>query len=85
MGKERSVFRNTGYKLLLFFVFLIFLFILLVSFVSIKIGAYNYEQAGFWVPILFGLFFIFLSLWGFIFLIKILINKMREKDHFTDL
>lgn len=85
MGKEIPVFRNMGYKLLLFFMGLIILFIVLVSLVSIIVGTNNMHQAGFWVPILFGLFLIFISLWGFIYMTKIILNKMREKDVITNI
>jgi cytochrome c biogenesis protein CcdA len=85
MGKEIPVLRNVGYKLLLFCMGLIILFIILISLVSINVGFNNTHQAGFWIPILFGIFLIFSGLWGFIFLTKIILSKMRERDIISDI
>ena len=53
---------------------------ILISVVSIKIGLSNMNQEGFFIPVLAGVFLIALSLFLFIWVIKFIINLMREKD-----
>ena len=48
--------------------------------VSIKIGITNTQQDGYWVPILAGGVLIILCAFLFVFVIKFIRNRMKEKD-----
>ena len=80
MKSENTIFRNMGYKILLFLISLIFAFITFISAVSIYTGITNADRAGFWVPLVLGIIAILFSIRVCILLFKITLNKMREKD-----
>jgi|WetSurMetagenome_2_1015567.scaffolds.fasta_scaffold20621_4 uncharacterized membrane protein len=58
-------------------------FIILLALISIRVGFGNANQEGFIIPVLAGIFSIAACLFLFIWVLKITLNIMREKDLFT--
>jgi len=55
-------------------------FIIFIAIISINIGLNNFNQDGFVIPILAGIFSIGISLFLFIWFIKFIIRLLKEKD-----
>jgi hypothetical protein len=57
-------------------------FIILLSLISIRVGFGNTHQDGYIIPVLAGILSIAACLFLFIWVLKIALNIMREKDLF---
>jgi hypothetical protein len=55
-------------------------YIIFIALISIKVGINHLHQDGFWMPILAGTISIIAILWLFLFLIRHIINHMKDKD-----
>jgi hypothetical protein len=55
-------------------------YIIFIALISIKVGINHLHQDGFWMPILAGTISIIAILWLVIFLIKFILNQMKDKD-----
>jgi len=78
--QEPFPLKNFSLWSLLIVLGLIIGYIILIALISINVGLNHLQQDGFWVPILAGVISIVGCLWLFLYFLKFIISRMKEKD-----
>jgi formate hydrogenlyase subunit 3/multisubunit Na+/H+ antiporter MnhD subunit len=79
-SSETFPFKKLSFFILFLSILAILGFLVFISVISIDVGITNIQQDGFWVPILAGVFVIIACLFLFIFVVRFIRNRMKEKD-----
>lgn len=72
--------KNFGLRFLFACCCLMTVYIIFIALISIKVGINHLHHDGFWMPILAGTISIIAMLCLFLFLIKFILNQMKDKD-----
>lgn len=79
-GNEPVPLKNISLCLLLIGTGGLLAAVFLIALVSIRVGLTQVQQDGFWVPVLAGTVSIIGCLWIFLFIVRTVLDKMKEKE-----
>jgi hypothetical protein len=79
-NNEAIPLKNLSLCVLLIGIGVLLAYIFIIALISIHVGLNHLQQDGYWVPVLAGTLSIIGCLWLFLFISRIIMNKMKEKE-----